>query len=142
MARPDGLPHFFQHFDKTINGIGRLAGRRTQFPNRMKCPVCVGVSVNNQQPVHGLAGGIRTFSTVSVILPPFSGCVGIAFCANGRSSSECTRLPAGSTMVAVTKIIRFFLIVYLLWLWKRRPTIGRSPMTGTLSFWFCMEEET
>ena len=41
---------------------------------------------------------------------------GMVLCANGSSSSECTRLPAGSTMVAVTKIIRFFFWETLDWL--------------------------
>ena len=44
-------------------------------------------------------------------------------------------------MVAVTKIIRFFFCVVLLWLWNRRPTSGRSPSAGTLSLIVCTCEE-
>src|SRR5438552_315838 len=36
-------------------------------------------------------------------------CAGTTFGLKGISSSECSRLPAGSMMVGVTKIIRFFL---------------------------------
>src|ERR1700743_2055710 len=44
-------------------------------------------------------------------------------------------------MVAVTKIIRFFLDVLLLELWNNFPINGTSPMTGTLSLVLCTWEE-
>ena len=42
--------------------------------------------------------------------------------------------PAGSMIVGVTKIIRFFFCEELDSLRNKRPTSGRSPRTGTLSF--------
>jgi hypothetical protein len=43
---------------------------------------------------------------------------------------------AGSMIVGVTKITRFFLRVIEDSLRNSRPTIGRSPSTGTLSLTF------
>src|SRR6185295_5085656 len=48
-------------------------------------------------------------------------------------SSEFTRLPAGSMMVGVTNMTRFFFVVLEDSLRKSRPINGRSPNTGTLS---------
>src|ERR1019366_2467053 len=126
--------HLFQHLDETVDGVGWPAFRPAQIADGVKCPICIGMTINNQQPVHGFCqGNPTTFCTFSTGATFAAGCVGTVFCANGSSSSECTRLPAGSTIVAVTKIIRLFFTVCLLWLWKKRPNNGRSPMTGTLS---------
>src|SRR5216117_1938961 len=60
-------------------------------------------------------------------------CVGIPTCAKGRSSSTCTRFPAGSMIVGVTNISRFFFVVTDDSLRKNRPASGKSPSNGTLS---------
>src|SRR5439155_18904371 len=61
------------------------------------------------------------------------GCGGMELWAKGISSSECIGFPAGSMMVGVMKIMRFFLDVFFDSVRKNRPKKGRSPSTGTLS---------
>src|SRR5205085_1061311 len=58
---------------------------------------------------------------------------GMVVCAKGISSSEWRRLPAGSIIVGVTKMRRFFLMLCDDSLRKRRPASGKSPSSGTLS---------
>src|SRR5271154_4171342 len=136
MRRPDRRAHFRQHFNEAVNGVRRRSRRRAQFADRVKRAICAGVSVNNQQPFHKnnpriffkgpsstkinpahlssdsvegvpTKGGAIGF-TVWVVCPASGGCGGMVAGLKGSSSSEWTRLPAGSTIVAVTKIIRFF----------------------------------
>src|ERR1700722_1072169 len=57
--------------------------------------------------VSTMGGGMGVTLLVTTC-PASGGCAGMLAGLNGSSSSECTRLPAGSTIVAVTKIIRFF----------------------------------
>src|SRR5258708_3299409 len=52
--------------------------------------------------------------------------------ANGISSSEWNRLPAGSMIVGVTKMTRFFLLVALDSLRNKGPRRGSPPSTGPL----------
>src|SRR2546425_3767040 len=63
MCRLDGRPHLGQHFNEAVNGIRRLARRRTQLANRIKRAISVSVAVNNQQPVH-------KFSKTLELTPP------------------------------------------------------------------------
>ena len=54
-------------------------------------------------------------------------------CANGISSSECKRLPAGSMMVGVTKMTRFFLLRFEDSTAEQLPDKRKVPRIGTLS---------
>ena len=69
-------------------------------------------------------------------LPP---AVGVHARENGYQKSNAKSECAPST--AVTKIIRFFFDVTLDWLWKSRPTTGRSLRNGTLSLVVLTDEE-
>src|ERR1043166_1719304 len=64
------------------------------------------------------------------------GWLGIALCAKGISSRVCIGFPAGSIIVGVTKIIRFFLLDWLDSPRNARPAIGKSPSHGILSLIF------
>src|SRR5580765_2068079 len=63
-------------------------------------------------------------------------CGGTLFGSYGRLSMVWTGLPAGSMIRGVTKMSRFFFSVLLASLRNNRPTNGRSPNIGTLSFVF------
>src|SRR5690349_7149924 len=52
MRRTKFGPQLSQHLDEAINGVGRLAGRRTQFANRVKRAIGVGVSIYDEQARH------------------------------------------------------------------------------------------
>ena len=127
MRRLQRRPHFFEHLGEPINGVRRPAFGPPQVSDGVKCPIRIGMAINNQQPVHWADWiGITIVFSEPVGAIFSAGCVGTVLCANGSSSSVCTRDPAGSTMVAVTKIIRLFLVVTLLWLWNKRPNEGMS----------------